>query len=78
MFRFQSSPCFPREYFDPGMYFGTTLSPTIPVGGGGGGFELVAIKKIQSGDEITISYGDYNNERLLKQYGFTIPDNPIL
>jgi len=39
------------------------------------GFRLVALKPIQAGEELTISYGNYSNRRLLVQYGFTLPSD---
>ena len=39
------------------------------------GFVLFAIKDIEKNEEITISYGKFNNIYLYSMYGFTIKDN---
>ena len=39
------------------------------------GFILYAIKNIEKNEEITISYGKFNNLYLYSMYGFTIKDN---
>lgn len=38
--------------------------------------ELTAVKSIQRGEPITLSYGALNNDNLLLNYGFVVDDNP--
>ena len=40
-------------------------------------FRLVALRDIEDGAECTICYGNHDNSRLLKQYGFTVEGNPF-
>jgi hypothetical protein len=40
-------------------------------------FRLRALRDIVDAEECTISYGDLDNTRLLRQYGFTLLDNPF-
>lgn len=39
-------------------------------------FLLVAAKKIQKGDALTINYGPLSSDELLSDYGFTVDNNP--
>lgn len=38
--------------------------------------KLEATERIDSGDEITISYGQQDNRSMVHQYGFVLPGNP--
>jgi len=40
--------------------------------------QYVAQESIQKGEEVFCHYGQFSNIRLLVQYGFTIPSNPVL
>jgi histone-lysine N-methyltransferase SETD3 len=44
--------------------------------GTAGALQMVAIKEIQQGDPILLSYGNLVNDFLLLDYGFIVPDNP--
>eukprot|EP00854_Cymbomonas_tetramitiformis_P020091 gene20091-24051_t len=41
-----------------------------------GMFEVVAIRPIAEGEQVSTSYSMLSNDKLLYKYGFTIPDNP--
>ena len=41
-------------------------------------FEVYARRNIAPGEEVTISYGDLSNAKLLDRYGFELPKNPNL
>ena len=39
-------------------------------------FSLIANKKIEIGDSLTINYGPLSSDELLSDYGFTVDENP--
>ena len=39
-------------------------------------FSLIASKKIEIGDSLTINYGPLSSDELLSDYGFTVDENP--
>lgn len=38
---------------------------------------IEAIKDIEPGEQMLMSYGNLPNSHLIQKYGFTLPDNPI-
>ncbi|CAI5703167.1 unnamed protein product [Peronospora effusa] len=38
-----------------------------------GSYELIALRKVEKGESVTISYGDMSNAQLLCRYGFVLP-----
>lgn len=51
---------------------------TISAPGQGNTVQMRARSAIKRGDQVFLSYGAHSNLRLMVQYGFTIPGNPIL
>jgi hypothetical protein len=60
-----------------GDYFNHTSAPSkgCKVNYSPSGYEFILESTAAPGDELYISYGSHNNDFLLVEYGFTLPDN---
>jgi hypothetical protein len=53
-----------------------SFQPNCEIVDSGNFYELVTVRDVVAGEELTINYGALRNDELLLDYGFTVDNNP--